>query len=417
VAWWIVAIFSLAIVIGLARTATQIPVIAPSTRVELARMGLAGVVTEETLGAADRVLKTLLITGFLAAAGIIFWRRSDDRSAVLLSAMLITVGVTNAFIDEMPDPPVLLRLYEILSDFLSLLVLYMFPDGRLIPRWAGWLLIPWLVVLILNQSDFMPGDSTEDILDILFLGTGILAQVHRYRAISTPDQRQQIKWVVFGVAALILILYALNLIDFTILLYYEPTSLAVLAYDIFFAFAQTFLLLILPLVLAISILRYHLWDIDFYINRSLVYGSLTVLLGLVFFGSALLLQTILSSQFTSRSTSVVLTASAVIIAILFQPARQRLQQFVDRRFFGIQSYVVPELLPANPAMPLVDPLSPRELDVLCLIDAGLSNREIAEQLFLTVGTVKWHTNNIYTKLSVKSRTQALARAREINLIS
>jgi LuxR family maltose regulon positive regulatory protein len=47
-----------------------------------------------------------------------------------------------------------------------------------------------------------------------------------------------------------------------------------------------------------------------------------------------------------------------------------------------------------------------------LIDAGLSNRDIAEELFLTVGTVKWHTNNIYTKLGVNSRTQALAQARD-----
>jgi LuxR family maltose regulon positive regulatory protein len=65
----------------------------------------------------------------------------------------------------------------------------------------------------------------------------------------------------------------------------------------------------------------------------------------------------------------------------------------------------------------VEPLSAREQDVLGYIDAGLSNREIAEQLFLTVGTVKWHTNNIYTKLGVNSRTQALARAREYQLLS
>jgi LuxR family maltose regulon positive regulatory protein len=65
---------------------------------------------------------------------------------------------------------------------------------------------------------------------------------------------------------------------------------------------------------------------------------------------------------------------------------------------------------------LVEPLSERELQVLRLLAAGLSNREIAEQLFLAVGTVKKYTSNIYGKLSVHSRTQAAARARELNLL-
>jgi LuxR family maltose regulon positive regulatory protein len=62
-------------------------------------------------------------------------------------------------------------------------------------------------------------------------------------------------------------------------------------------------------------------------------------------------------------------------------------------------------------------LSQRELEVLGHIRDGLSNREIAETLYVTVGTVKRHTNSIYSKLSVSSRTQALARARTLNLLA
>ncbi|MBE7474773.1 MAG: hypothetical protein DPW09_30455 [Anaerolineae bacterium] len=65
---------------------------------------------------------------------------------------------------------------------------------------------------------------------------------------------------------------------------------------------------------------------------------------------------------------------------------------------------------------LVEPLSERELELLGLITAGLSNSEIAEKLVVTVGTVKWHLNNIYGKLGVRSRTQAVARARELGLL-
>jgi LuxR family transcriptional regulator, maltose regulon positive regulatory protein len=68
------------------------------------------------------------------------------------------------------------------------------------------------------------------------------------------------------------------------------------------------------------------------------------------------------------------------------------------------------------AQPLVEPLSERELEVLQLIDQGLSNREISEQLFLALSTVKGHNRNIFDKLQVKSRTEALAYAREIGLL-
>jgi LuxR family transcriptional regulator, maltose regulon positive regulatory protein len=71
---------------------------------------------------------------------------------------------------------------------------------------------------------------------------------------------------------------------------------------------------------------------------------------------------------------------------------------------------------ALPAAGLQEALSERELEVLQLIAAGKSNRRIASELFVSVGTVETHINHIYRKLEVHSRTQALARARELNLI-
>ena len=68
------------------------------------------------------------------------------------------------------------------------------------------------------------------------------------------------------------------------------------------------------------------------------------------------------------------------------------------------------------APPLVESLSDRELEVLNLIAAGRSNQQIAAELVLTVGTVKWHLSNIYSKLGINSRTQAVARARELRLL-
>ena len=73
--------------------------------------------------------------------------------------------------------------------------------------------------------------------------------------------------------------------------------------------------------------------------------------------------------------------------------------------------------PALPlAQPLVEPLSQRELEVLQLIAQGLSNREISERLFLALSTVKGHNQRIFDKLQVQSRTEAVARARELGLL-
>jgi LuxR family maltose regulon positive regulatory protein len=72
--------------------------------------------------------------------------------------------------------------------------------------------------------------------------------------------------------------------------------------------------------------------------------------------------------------------------------------------------------PARPATDLPEVLSERELEVLQLIAAGKSNRRIASELFVSVGTVKTHVNNLYRKLDSHSRTQAVARARELKLL-
>ena len=88
-------------------------------------------------------------------------------------------------------------------------------------------------------------------------------------------------------------------------------------------------------------------------------------------------------------------------------------QYVSKLLFEFDR--IPGTAPI-PQQPLIEPLSERELQVLRLVAAGKSNQEIAAELVLAVGTVKAHTSNIYGKLGVRSRTQAVARARELNLL-
>jgi LuxR family maltose regulon positive regulatory protein len=99
---------------------------------------------------------------------------------------------------------------------------------------------------------------------------------------------------------------------------------------------------------------------------------------------------------------------------LLPAARRAAPAFVDRvlEHADARSAVEPA---GQAAKGLVEPLSERELEVLRLIAAGLANREIADELYIAVGTVKRHINHIYGKLGVHSRTQALARARDLSL--
>jgi LuxR family maltose regulon positive regulatory protein len=102
-----------------------------------------------------------------------------------------------------------------------------------------------------------------------------------------------------------------------------------------------------------------------------------------------------------------------IILELAKEVRAVAPRFVD----GLLSFVPDSEGPRETAgQPLVEPLSERELEVLRLIAAGLSNREIATELVIAVGTVKRHINNIYGKLAARSRTQAVAIARDLGLL-
>jgi LuxR family maltose regulon positive regulatory protein len=82
----------------------------------------------------------------------------------------------------------------------------------------------------------------------------------------------------------------------------------------------------------------------------------------------------------------------------------------------LSAFDVPEPKKPHRTQPLVEPLSDREIEVLRLAAAGLSNREIAEQLYISINTVKAHTKSVYRKLDVHNRTQAINRAQELGLL-
>jgi hypothetical protein len=92
------------------------------------------------------------------------------------------------------------------------------------------------------------------------------------------------------------------------------------------------ILLVFPILFTVAIFRYHIWNLDVIINRTLVYGLLTIILGLIYFSSVILLQTLFTALSGQRST-LVNVVSTILIAMIFAPLRRYIQTIIDRRFY------------------------------------------------------------------------------------
>ncbi len=111
-------------------------------------------------------------------------------------------------------------------------------------------------------------------------------------------------------------------------------------------------------------------------------------------------------------TRIFISEGAALAPLLAEAARRKLAPaYTSALLAALNAERV-----AVQAQLLLEPLSERELEILRLIATGMSNKDLADELVLTVGTVKWHLNNIYGKLAVRSRTQAVAKARELGLV-
>jgi hypothetical protein len=217
---------------------------------------------------------------------------------------------------------------------LLVLVFLLFPSGQFVPRWTRWTLVVFLVVSVpftfFPHAPFSLNPQVLSLYYLISLGEAtILAfvQLYRYRRVSSPLQRQQTKWIAYGIAVFCIVTgvgYGLEIFP----AFDEPSALYPLALN----GVLTFLLLLIPLSFGFAMLRSRLWDIDVLINRTLVYGTLTVSLTGIYVGLVIGLQALLRGLI-SQDNSVAIVISTLVSAALFGPLRHRIQRSIDRRFY------------------------------------------------------------------------------------
>jgi hypothetical protein len=275
---------------------------------------------------------------FWGVAGLLFWRRSDTWVGLLAAFILFAVGpgFSGLQLSQSRLLPWENSLYQLGASLIFptfFMFLYLFPNGKFIPRFTRYLaVLPYLAFV----TSLIVPPSLQPIPPGIFIAYavgGLVSQMYRYRKVSIPEERQQTKWVVFalGIVLGMILLTPLMLLAFPGMVPGTPAAFwnELIGNGVLGILVPA----LIPLSLAVSILRFHLWDIDVIIRKTLVYGALTVTLGLVFFGGVVLLQQLISRITGTQNSPVAIVISTLLIAALSTPLRRRIQNDIDRRFY------------------------------------------------------------------------------------
>lgn len=289
-------------------------------------------------------LDVLFVTLCTAVSLTIFRHKSDEAITLLTAGTLVVWGIFNGLITQsnqaLGEPEAMGGLLGLVGGTLAfagymgwMLFFYLFPSGRFVPRWTRLTAIAWFLFsgswVLWPDSPLTPDQWPPWLFASVVLSlwaSFAVAQIYRYRRISGPEQKQQTKWVVYGVGVV-----AVGFIPAVMLV---GTVFEVPLTDVGWHMLTQFLSLgfisIIPLTIGVAILRHRLWDIDLLINRTLVYGALTLLI----VGLYALIVGGLGSLFQAQGNFAIALITTGLIAVIFHPLREGLQCEANRLMFG-----------------------------------------------------------------------------------
>ena len=288
------------------------------------------------------LLDATTVVAYGAVGAVLFWRKSTEPMALFCAFMLVLFGgvaLPKILLDTLASTSlawfVLIGTLAVLGQSGFLIFFFLFPNGRFVPRWTRWValcIILYWVYTEFSQNIFSAASMLSNMVLFALLLCVLGSQVYRYRRVSTSRERQQTKWVVYGLS--------IGFLGFVLLIglgnAFLPREVlqSNVARTIVAGSGVSGFLLLIPISIAIAILRSHLYDIDTLINRTLVYGLLTGLLGALYVGLLIGLESVFGLFAAQAATDpVVLVISTLAVAALFQPMRRRIQNAIDHRFY------------------------------------------------------------------------------------
>ncbi|MCO5175859.1 MAG: sensor histidine kinase [Thermomicrobiales bacterium] len=280
-----------------------------------------------------------LIVLLLCAAMIV--RRCRELIAFVVAALLISAAGADyppnyfAMLDTHPAHAYIGLAIDLCFMFTLVTLFYIFPDGRFVP---GWTTVPsalWLGVLIWTFFITKSLEGTSPLValapPIILIPTAIGAQSHRYRRMASLVERQQIKWFLGSLGIFLFVFISGNMMLGIVGGFDADASSATVQRSwLLFEIVATAATLCVPIGVVIAVLRFRLFTIDVILNRALIYGGLSVAIVGLYAGIVGYLGTL----FRSGGNLAISLVATTIVALAFQPIRNRLQLGANRLLYG-----------------------------------------------------------------------------------
>lgn len=287
------------------------------------------------------IFEAILVTIYTGVGIVLFRRRSDDWMGMLSGLTLCLLGFQLTYSIEtlpvlMPQTLPISLLLSLSMSFAAYTSLYLFPIGRVEPRWTAYLLILTLVYEVprgvfinLPELGINPGQMLYGTL--ILCGAGLWLQVWRFKRLAALE-RQQVKWVILAFLWLIAGM-SLSAVQRVVIPNLEGTTYVISS--LLAVVVQHVMYLALPIAFAFSMLRYRLWDADLVINKTLVYISSSIALVVITYGLFLALNALLVNM-VGQQSPIPLVISLVTAIFLFPIVSSQLARLIDRQIYGLR---------------------------------------------------------------------------------
>lgn len=298
-------------------------------------------VRREAMGAIERVDFFWIQTAvgavgaifLLVAATMLMRRRPDDPVSLLLSfSFLCAAGWLErpgAFYDWIGASFLNNLIPTLWLGFLCAAI-PAFPDGRFVTKWAAWLTLLAVPLTIWGGLDDSDGYEAIPIA-LVYLSAVAISPYLRFRRTPPGLLRQQLKWAAFGFASSLALMMVATFLFLIVVLQVLPNRLSDIAL-LAMVIAVYLCMIILPIGLLVSLMRYRLWDADAAIGRSIGYAAVTLFLASIWAGSTELFKQLLNTELGDSSAPIAAAVGTVLTAMVFGPARDKVKAWADEYF-------------------------------------------------------------------------------------